>query len=121
MLLLPPTLSAGRTYHLSGMCCNFGRRRLVLPKRIKRWSLTSLQQHLVKTGGRLVKHARYYWLLLAVAGGESSDPTPVRVDAPTDLGAPGADRLTGENRRGPSRETCPRNAMELCRFRHVRP
>ena len=29
------------------------------------WSLTSLQQRLVKTGGRLVKHARYYWLLLA--------------------------------------------------------
>src|ERR1035441_10391262 len=28
-------------------------------------SLTSLQQRLVKTGGRLVKHARYYWLLLA--------------------------------------------------------
>jgi hypothetical protein len=23
-----------------------------------------LQQRLVKTGGRLVKHARYYWLLL---------------------------------------------------------
>ena len=36
-----------------------------LPKRIKNWSLTSLQQRLVKTGGRLVKHARYYWLLLA--------------------------------------------------------
>ncbi len=33
--------------------------------RCKRWSLTSLQQRLVKTGGRLVKHARYYWLLLA--------------------------------------------------------
>ena len=29
------------------------------------WSLTSLQQRLVKTGGRLVKHGRYYWLLLA--------------------------------------------------------
>jgi len=29
-----------------------------------RWSLTSLQR-LVKTGGRLVKHARYYWLMLA--------------------------------------------------------
>jgi hypothetical protein len=29
------------------------------------WSLTSLQQRLVKTGGRLVTHARYYWLLLA--------------------------------------------------------
>ncbi len=26
---------------------------------------TSLQQRLVKTGGRLGKHARYYWLLLA--------------------------------------------------------
>ena len=37
----------------------------VLPKKIGNWSLTSLQQRLVKTGGRLVKHARYYWLLLA--------------------------------------------------------
>ena len=35
------------------------------PKQIDTWSLTSLQQRLVKTGGRLVKHARYYWLLLA--------------------------------------------------------
>ena len=34
--------------------------RLVLPKRVDHWSLTSLQQRLVKTGGRLVKHARYY-------------------------------------------------------------
>lgn len=40
-------------------------RRLALPSRIDNWSLTSLQQRLVKTGGRLVKHARYYWLLLA--------------------------------------------------------
>ncbi len=39
--------------------------RLALPKRIENWSLTSLQQRLVKTGGRLVKHARYYLLLLA--------------------------------------------------------
>ena len=37
----------------------------MLPNRIGNWSLTSLQQRLVKTGGRLVKHARYYWLLLA--------------------------------------------------------
>jgi hypothetical protein len=29
------------------------------------WSLTSLQQRLVKTGGRLIRHARYDWLLLA--------------------------------------------------------
>ena len=40
-------------------------RRLTLPQRIGNWSLTSLQQRLVKTGGRLVKHTRYYWLLLA--------------------------------------------------------
>jgi hypothetical protein len=40
-------------------------RRLALPKRIDKWSLTSLQQHLVKTGGRLIRHARYCWLLLA--------------------------------------------------------
>ena len=52
---------------LSVLAYNLGNlwRRLVLPKRIDSWSLTSLQQRLVKTGGRLVKHARYYWLLLA--------------------------------------------------------
>jgi len=32
--------------------------RRLLPKRIDTWSLTSLQQRLVKTRGRLVKHAR---------------------------------------------------------------
>jgi hypothetical protein len=37
----------------------------VLRERIEKWSLTSLQQRLAKTGGRLIKHARYYWLLLA--------------------------------------------------------
>ena len=52
---------------LSVIAYNLGNlwRRLVLPQRIEKWSLTSLQQRLVKTGGRLVKHARYYWLLLA--------------------------------------------------------
>lgn len=52
---------------LSLLAYNLGNlwRRLVLPKRIDAWSPTSLQQRLVKTGGRLVKHARYYWLLLA--------------------------------------------------------
>ncbi len=39
--------------------------RLGLPRKVKSWSLTSLQQRFVKTGGRLVKHARYCWLLLA--------------------------------------------------------
>src|ERR1017187_2613319 len=52
---------------LSVLAYNLGNlwRRLVLPKKIENWSLTSLQQRLVKTGGRLVKHARYYGLLLA--------------------------------------------------------
>jgi hypothetical protein len=52
---------------LSVIAYNLGNlwRRLVLPKRIEKWSLTSMQQRLVKTGGRLIKHARYYWLLLA--------------------------------------------------------
>jgi len=52
---------------LSVIAYNLGNlwRRLVLPQKIGNWSLTSLQQRLVKTGGRLVKHARYYWLLLA--------------------------------------------------------
>ena len=52
---------------LSLIAYNLGNlwRRLVLPKKIEGWSLTSLQQRLVKTGGRLVRHARYYWLLLA--------------------------------------------------------
>jgi hypothetical protein len=52
---------------LSVLAYNLGNlwRRLGLPRRIKSWSLTSLQHRLMKTGGRLVKHARYYWLLLA--------------------------------------------------------
>jgi len=40
-------------------------RRLVLPVTIQSWSLTSLQQRLFKTGGRLIRHARYFILLLA--------------------------------------------------------
>lgn len=39
--------------------------RLVLPRRVDSWLLNSLQQRLVKTDGRLAKHARYYWVLLA--------------------------------------------------------
>jgi len=52
---------------LSILAYNLGNlwRRLGLPGGIDDWSLTSLQQRLIKTGGRLVKHARYYWLLLA--------------------------------------------------------
>jgi hypothetical protein len=52
---------------LSVIAYNLGNlwRRLALPAEVANWSLTSLQQRLVKTGGRLIKHARYYWLLLA--------------------------------------------------------
>jgi hypothetical protein len=52
---------------LSVIAYNLGNlwRRLALPLRVGNRSLTSLQQRLVKTGGRLIKHARYYWLLLA--------------------------------------------------------
>ncbi len=52
---------------LSEIACNLGNlsRRLVLPTRIDKWALTSFEQWLVKTSGRLIKHARYFWLLLA--------------------------------------------------------
>ncbi len=54
---------------LSAIAYNLGNpwRRLVLPRRIDRWSLASflLQQRPAKMGGRLIKHARYYRLLLA--------------------------------------------------------
>ncbi|MBI3636008.1 MAG: transposase [Candidatus Rokubacteria bacterium] len=40
-------------------------RRLALPLAIQNWSLTSLQQRLFKTGGRLIQHARYFTLQLA--------------------------------------------------------
>jgi len=52
---------------LSLLAFNLGNlgRRLMLPQQIENRSLTSLQQRLVKTGGRLVKHAWYCSLLLA--------------------------------------------------------
>jgi hypothetical protein len=40
-------------------------RRLALPLVIQSWSLTSLQQRFFKTGGRLIRHARYFVLQLA--------------------------------------------------------
>ena len=47
------------TYNLGNLW-----RRLVLPMGIAPRSLTCLQKRLVGTGWRLVKHARYGWLLL---------------------------------------------------------
>ena len=42
-----------QTYNLGNFM-----RRLVLPEDMKHWTLTSLQTRLIKTGGRLVRHAR---------------------------------------------------------------
>jgi hypothetical protein len=42
-------------------------RRLGLPKAVKDWSLHSLQLNLIKTGGRMVRHARYMVFQLAEA------------------------------------------------------
>jgi Transposase DDE domain group 1 len=52
---------------LSVIAYNLGNllRRLVLPATIQDWSLTSLQRRLLKTGGRLIRHARYFTLQLA--------------------------------------------------------
>jgi hypothetical protein len=52
---------------LSILAYNLGNlwRRLTVPAGIEDWSLTSLHQRLVKTRRRLVKHVRYYWLMLA--------------------------------------------------------
>ena len=33
-------------------------RRLALPEKMQHWSLTSIQTRMIKTGGRLVRHAR---------------------------------------------------------------
>jgi hypothetical protein len=42
---------------------------MALPKRIHHWSLRNLQQRLVKTGGPLLKHARYESAALLLAEG----------------------------------------------------
>ena len=83
---------------LSVLAYNLGNlwRRLGLPHRIKSWSLTSLQHRLMKTGGRLVKHARYYGLLLAEG---YLNRRLVRRHTASDLGAACA-RWLGPSRSG---------------------
>jgi hypothetical protein len=91
--------------------------RPVLPKRIDTWSPTSVQQRLVKTGGRLVRHARYYWLLLAEG---YLTPTAGPSDAPPHLGAAPPDRVIraerpaqSGRRKGARQEWCPRNREDV--------
>ncbi len=52
---------------LLGVAYNLGNllRRRVLPAAIQSWSLASLQQRVFKTGGRLIRRARYFILQLA--------------------------------------------------------
>ncbi len=92
---------------LSVLAYNLGNlwRRLVLPKRIDTWSLTSLQQRLVK-------------LLPASAGGRSPGGTPCRGDAPAHPGTAGPDGLMGDGcrmpagrREGATRAMCGRSDM----------
>ena len=52
--MVPPSPPTPGCWHNLG---NF-MRRLVLPEDMKHWTLTSLQTRLIKTGGRLVRHAR---------------------------------------------------------------
>jgi hypothetical protein len=52
--VLHPLVNQVQAYNLGNLW-----RRLVIPRRIGSWTLTSLQQRLVKTGGRPIKHARY--------------------------------------------------------------
>jgi hypothetical protein len=49
------------------MAYNLGNflRTLALPEKIKHWSLRTIQLKIIKIGARLIRHARYYWLLLA--------------------------------------------------------
>jgi hypothetical protein len=47
-------------YNLDNLLC-----RLVLPVAIQSWWLTRSQQRPFKTGGRLIRHSRYFVLQLA--------------------------------------------------------
>ena len=58
-----PMVAAPTCGHARAAACRMPRRARTHAGRP--WSLTSLQQRLVKSGGRLIKQARYYWLLLA--------------------------------------------------------
>jgi len=59
-LRIPSAECGARVLYLGNLL-----RRLALPRAIQSWSLTSLQQRLFKTGGRLIQHARYFILQLA--------------------------------------------------------
>ncbi len=73
-------------------------RRLMLPQRIKRWSLTSLQQRLVKTGGRLTASETCALLLAALSRG-APHTAAFWQHAEDDRGAASAGWLANQERR----------------------
>jgi hypothetical protein len=66
-------------------------RRLALPGGIEDWSLPSMQQRRIKTGGLLAKHARSYWAMLAES---VSDARAVYGDAAADPDSAASGQLT---------------------------
>jgi hypothetical protein len=46
---------------LFALVCNLGNflRRLVLPKPVKKWSLRTLHEKLIKSGAKVISHSRY--------------------------------------------------------------
>lgn len=40
-------------------------RRIALPGKVSHWSLTTLRERLIKTGARMVRHARYITFQMA--------------------------------------------------------
>ena len=101
---------------LSVLAYNLGNlwRRLVLPPRIKRWSLTSLQQRAGEDRGTAREACP---VLLAPTPRRVSDPAAVRRHAEADLGAAGAGQTDARHVRpawrstDTRRERCRRNAL----------
>ncbi len=62
-------IRCGHSREIGGLWQGWTSSSIVVSQSLKegicKHALTSVQQRLVKTGERVVKHARYYWLLLA--------------------------------------------------------
>jgi hypothetical protein len=60
-------VAAAARQHLFALAYNLANfhRQLVLPKSIKRWTLTTLREKLVKIGAKVVRHAKYVVFQLA--------------------------------------------------------
>jgi len=92
----------------------------VLPLGVGNWSLTSLQQRLVKTGGWLIKRVLYCWLLLAEG---QFDAAALRGHGAADGGVARADRIgrrgteANQVKGGGGPERCISNRLEIRHFR----